>query len=132
MFAGILMGMRQFRDKVNGGFGSFGDLYKVGIMMVLVIAAISTVYFIIFLQLTPGFIDRIRQQAQADMVNRGMSSDQIDMAMKMTEKFTTPTLMIIFGFIGNLFFGAILGLLAAGISSKAKPFTEQDNITLPS
>jgi hypothetical protein len=131
MFAGILVGIRQFRDKVNGGFGSFGELYKVGILMVLLIAVFSTLYFFVYLQVNPGFIDKIRTQAQADMVNKGMTSDQMEMGMKMMEKFTTPIAMLIFGLLGNIFFGAILGLLAAGISSKAKPFIEEDNNSLP-
>ncbi|HTA83518.1 MAG TPA: DUF4199 domain-containing protein [Bacteroidia bacterium] len=131
MFVGLLIGMRQFRDKVNGGYASFGELYKVGILMVLIIAVFSTLYFFIYLQVNPGFIDRIREQAQADMVNKGMTPEQMEMGVKMMDKFTSPTAMVIFGLLGNLFFGAIVGLLAAGISSKAKPFTEGDNNSLP-
>jgi len=129
MFGGLLMGMIQFRNKVNGGFGTFGDMYKVGMLITVVITLVSAVYFMIFLQLTPGFIDKIREQAQADMVNKGLSNEQIQMSMKYMATFTSPLLMSIFGILGNLFFGAILGLLAAAISAKPKPFMEEGNNT---
>ncbi len=131
LFIGMLIGIIQYR-KANGGYGSFGELYKTGILITLVVAVVSTIYFIIFLQVTPGFIDKIREQAQANMVNQGLTSEQMEMGMKMMNKFTSPAMMIIFGLLGNLFFGAILGLLAAGITAKPKPFMEEDNNTLPS
>ena len=131
MFGGLVMGMLQFRNKVNGGFGSFGDLYKIGMLMTVVIAVVSTVYFMVFLQLTPGYMDKIREQAQANMVNQGLSAEQIQMSMKMMSAFTSPIAMGIFGLLGNLFFGAILGLLAAAITAKKKPFMEEGNNTLP-
>jgi len=58
-----------------------------------------------------------------------MSSEQIEMAMKYTKMFMTPVMMMIFGFLGNTIVGAIVGLLAAGITAKAKPFMQEDNNT---
>jgi hypothetical protein len=131
MIVGLVVGMLQYR-KANGGYGSFGTQYKAGILMVLVIAALTTIYFMVFLQMTPDFMDKAMDQARTDMVNKGMSSEQIEMGMKYAKMFTTPTMMVVFGFIGNLIVGAILGLLAAGITAKAKPLTAEDNNTLPS
>ena len=131
MFAGMLIGVIQYR-KANGGYGSFGQLYKVAILITLIVAVISTIYLIVFMQVNPGFMDKIREQAQADMVNKGYSAEQIEMGMKMMNTFLSPGAMIIYGLLGNLFFGALLGLLAAGISVKPKPFNEEDNNTLPS
>ena len=130
MFGGLVLAMRQFRDKVNGGFASFGQQYTVGILMILVMSVLTTVYFIVFLQLTPDFVTKTMEQSQADMVNKGMSSDQIAMAMKYTKMFMSPGIMAAFGFLGNAIVGAILGLLAAAITAKAKPFMEDDNNTV--
>lgn len=131
MFGGMVMAMIQFRDKVNGGYATFGEQYTVGILMVLIMAVITTVYFMIFLQLTPDFVTKSMDQAQADMVNKGMSSDQIEMAMKYSKMFMSPAIMAIFGLLGNGIVGAILGLLAAAITSKAKPFMEEENNITP-
>src|ERR1700733_6628394 len=59
MLGGMIMAMRQFRDKVNGGYASFGEQYKIGILMVLIISAITTIYFLIFLQLSSDFITKM-------------------------------------------------------------------------
>ncbi len=127
MIGGMIMAMRQFRDKVNGGYASFGDQYKIGILMVLIISVITTIYFLIFMQLSPDFISKMIEQSQANMVNKGMSSEQIEMAMKYTKMFMTPAMMMIFSLIGNIIIGAIVGLLAAAITSKPKPFMEDNN-----
>jgi hypothetical protein len=132
MLGGLIMGMMQYRNKVNGGYAKFGELYKVGMFMTLILAVLSVVHLVIYLQINPGLIDTIRAQAEANMVNKGMTPEQIKMGMHYTEKFTTPSMMIIFGFIGNIFGGAILGLLAAGISARQKPVMEEDNNILPS
>jgi hypothetical protein len=132
LFAGMVVGAVQYRNKANGGYGSFGELYKVSILITLIVSAISTVYFIIFMQLTPAFMDRIREQADANMVNKGMTAEQIQMAHQMMQTMMSPTAMVLYSLFGNLLVGAILGLLAAGILIKPKPFMEEDNNTLPS
>ncbi|HTB06020.1 MAG TPA: DUF4199 domain-containing protein [Bacteroidia bacterium] len=132
LLGGLIGGMMQFRNKVNGGYATFGELYKVGMLMTLILSVITVAHLLIYMQINPGFIDKILDQARVNMVNKGMTDDQIKMGMHYTQMFTTPLMMSIFGFIGNIIGGAILGLLAAGILAKQKPFMEEDNNTLPS
>lgn len=132
MFIGIVIGMIQCRNKVNGGFGSFGEQFKIGLLITLMVTGLNTIYLIVFLQLTPGFIDKIKQQAEANMINKGLTTEQMQMGMKMMEKFTTPAMMVVFGLIGTIFFGVILTLIAAAITNKPKPFMEEDNNAMPS
>jgi Protein of unknown function (DUF4199) len=126
MFAGLLVGTLQYR-KANGGYLSFGEGYKAGILMTLIIAVISTISLAIFLQTHPGFMDKILAQTQAMYVNKGMSSDQIETAMSYARKFTSPAVMTLFGFIGGILTGAIVSLLSAGISIRKKPLIDEDN-----
>jgi hypothetical protein len=42
----VFVGIRNYRDKYNGGVISFGKAFKIGIMMVLIA---STIYFIAWL-----------------------------------------------------------------------------------
>jgi hypothetical protein len=126
-FAGLLVGTLQYRNKANGGYVSFGEAYKVGILMTLIIAVLGTINFLVFLQIHPDFPGKILEQSRIDMVNKGMSSDQIEMGLKYASKFMTPQMMIIFGLIGQTIGGAILSLLSAGISAKPKPLIQDDN-----
>lgn len=125
IFGGLLAGTLQFRNKVNGGYVTFGEAYVVGILITLIIAAISTVNLAIFLQTHPGFQEKVIEQTRIQMVNKGMTQDQIDMALTYTRKFTTPTIMTIFGFIGGVMGGAVMALLSSGISVKKKPMFEE-------
>ncbi len=126
-FGGLLVGTLQYRNKANGGYVSFGEAYKVGILMTLIITVLGTINFLIFLQMHPDFPAKILEQSRVDMVNRGMTTDQIDMGLKYASKFMTPQMMIIFGLFGQIIGGAILSLLSAGISTKKKPLIDDDN-----
>ena len=42
-----------------------------------------------------------------------MSDEQIDQALTMTEKFTSPAMMGIWGFVGNLVVSTIFSLIIA-------------------
>jgi len=127
-FAGLLVGTLQYRNKANGGYISFGEAYKVGILMSLIFAALSTINFVIFLQVHPEFPDKILEQSRIDMVNKGMTSDQMELGLKYARKFLSPGIMVVFGLVGQIIGGAILSLLSAGISSKPKPpMMDDDN-----
>jgi len=129
IFAGLLVGTLQYR-KANEGYLSFGEGYKAGFFMTLVITVISCISLAIFLQMHPDFADKIIAQSRAQMINRGMTSDQIDMSMSYARKFMSPTFMLLFAFIGSIISGAIMSLLSAGISIRNRPpFTEEDNNT---
>lgn len=129
IFGGLLVGTLQYRNKANGGYVTFGEAYKVGILMTLIIGVISTINLAIFLQMHPEFQQKIIEQTRVQMVNRGMTQDQIEMALTYTRKFTTPPIMMIFGFVGCLIGGAIMALLSSGISVKKKPPFEESDAT---
>jgi len=126
MVGGLAMGMIEFRNKVNGGFATFGKQFGLGMLMTLIIAAISTIYFEVLVASTP-YMDNMLAQSQAEMVNKGMSSEQIEMGMKYAKMFMSPVLMGVFGLIGNAIMGAIASLIAAAITSKAAPIGGDNN-----
>ncbi|HSY77885.1 MAG TPA: DUF4199 domain-containing protein [Bacteroidia bacterium] len=127
VFGGLLVGMLQFRNKVNGGFGTFGQLYSVGMLITVVLAIVSTLYFVILITSSPAFMEEVKAEGQAAIINMHMPDDQTEIAIKWNEKMTTPAIMIVGSVVGNLIMGALLGLLAAAISAKKKPFMEEDN-----
>ncbi|MTI21229.1 DUF4199 domain-containing protein, partial [Fulvivirga sp. RKSG066] len=58
------------------------------------------------------------------MQESGMSDDQIDQAMSMTETFTSPELMAVFGILGGLFFGFIISLIISAFTKNSNPELE--------
>lgn len=115
----IIVGMIQFK-KANNGFMSFGQALKVGVG----ISLIGGVIAIIFGQILMNFID-------PDMMNKAMEfqkaklmdgtalkPDQIEAQLKMQEKFTTPSMMILVGLLTSVISGFIYSLIPALVLKK--------------
>jgi hypothetical protein len=129
VFGGLLVGTLQYR-KANDGFASFGECYKAGILMTLIISVLGTAGFAFFLFGHPDFVSHLIEQQRAAYVNRGMTSDQIDKAMSMAKNFMTPPVLIVFSFIGEIITGAIMSLLSSGIVARKKPLVHEEEVTI--
>lgn len=127
LFLGLFIGTMQVRNKANGGYLTFGEGFKTGFLMVLVIMVITTIATIINLQMHPDYIDKILAQARDNMINKGYSEDQIEMGMKYTKMWTTPTMILVFTVVGSLLGGAIFSLITAGLNTKKKPIFDDAN-----
>ncbi len=77
IFRVIHSGTMKVRDKANGGYISYGQGFKVGFLITLIIAGISVIAFIIDMQIHPGLIDKIREHAQDRLVNKGSTNSQV-------------------------------------------------------
>lgn len=53
--------------------------------------------------------------------NANLSEEQIETALSYTAKFTTPVMMMVWGFITYIVISAIIGLLAAIFIKKEDP-----------
>jgi len=127
LFLGLFIGTMQFRNKVNGGYLTFGEGFKTGFLMVLIITLLTVIATTIQLQLHPDFIDKILAQSRDNMINKGMTDEQIEMGMKYTKMFTSAPMIIIFTILGSLFGGAIFSLITAGLCSRRKPLFDEAN-----
>jgi len=116
MAAGIFWAMISIRDKQLGGFMSYGKAFGSGFWTVLfasVLTAIFTYFYVIYID--TGMIDEILLKAEESMLegNPNMSDEQLDQALAMTEKFTSPVMISVWAFIANVIFGTILSLIIA-------------------
>jgi hypothetical protein len=127
MFSGLFVGTMQYRDKANGGYLTFGEGFKAGFFMVLIVTLLAITATLVDMQMHPDFIDKVLDQARTNMINKGLPADQIDISMEYVKKFTTPVWIVASVVILELFFGAILSLITAAISIKKKPMFEDAN-----
>lgn len=129
LFLGVFIGTMQYRDKANGGYLSFGQGFKAGFFMAGIITILSTIAMMVDLQLHPEIIDKMLSQSRDNMINKGMSEDQIETALKYTKMFTTPFMMVLWTLVGGAFFSAILSLITAGLCTRNKPIFDDTNET---
>lgn len=114
LIAGLYLGIKDFRDKSRGGFLSYGGALGAGVVISIYVAVITAIFTILLYQvIDPGLIEKVKAVAEDRLVNRGMSDEQIEMAMKVSGKFMNPVFMAINALIGSVFIGTIISLFLA-------------------
>jgi hypothetical protein len=124
LLLGVVMALREFKS-LNNGYMSFSEGLGVGTLMSAVTGLLGSIFSFIY----TNFIDTTIMQQMSDlqreqMESRGLSSEQIDQAMEMAAKFTSPSIIFLFGIIGYVFFGFIFSLIVSAIVKHSKPEME--------
>lgn len=118
----IIIGIKQFKNN-NGGFMSWGQGLKIGMGIVMVSAVITVIYTLLLTNVIDTNLQAqgmaIQEQAWID---QGLTSDQIENAKGMAEKFQSP--VIISSVI--LIFAAIIGFIVSAITSAIMKKSEEE------
>ncbi|HJS53879.1 MAG TPA: DUF4199 domain-containing protein, partial [Chitinophagaceae bacterium] len=78
-FSLVYVGIRNYRDKYNGGVISFGQAFKTGIMMVLIASTIYVVAWLIdYFFFIPDFMEKFSAQELDNLKESGASQIEID------------------------------------------------------
>ncbi len=118
---GIFLAMKEFKE-INSFSLKFGE----GVNLGALVSAVAGIIASIFTYIYTHFVDTTIMQQMSDlqreeMEARGLSGEQIEQAMQMVSKFTTPGLVFLFGVLFYLFFGVIFSLILAAILKKNPP-----------
>lgn len=109
----ITLGLRQYRDQVNGGVLTF----KEGFMWTLGYAVLGAVLgallaYVFYSFIAPNFFDEMRVGMEAMFENMGMSDEQIEEALDAQAGSMSVsgvlTNQLLFGVIGSLVLGSIV------------------------
>ena len=78
-FSLVYVGIRNYRDKYNGGVISFGKAFKIGIMIVLIASTIYVVAWLIdYFFFIPDFMEKFSAQELDKLKASGASQIEID------------------------------------------------------
>ena len=117
----MFLAHKNYKDNGNG-FMSYSQGMGIVFWMTLFSTVISSVFTYIYTKfIDSSFIQKILENQEEAMLNRGMSSEQVEQAMRMTEKFMTPEMMFVFGLIGGFVILIICGLIVTLFTKKANP-----------
>ena len=87
-FSMVFVGIRNYRDKFNGGVISFGKAFKTGIMIVLVASTIYVIAWQIdYFFFIPDFLDKYSAHMIAELKASGASQTEIDIQTKEMASF---------------------------------------------
>ena len=82
-FSLVYVGIRNYRDKYNGGVISFGKSFKIGIMIVLIASSIYVVAWLIdYFFFIPDFMEKFSAQELDKLKTSGVSQIEIDKQTK--------------------------------------------------
>jgi hypothetical protein len=107
--------LKSYRDNYLHGQISYGQAVGAGVIMYLYSVILTSVFtYILYTIIDPGLVAKQLAMAEQAMRARGnMTESQIDTAMKFTEKFMKPGIMVISGIFIGMIFGTIISLIVS-------------------
>ncbi|MDI5898338.1 DUF4199 domain-containing protein [Flavobacterium yafengii] len=119
----IYIGCNHYKNKINGGYISFGQCLKVGVSIALVAAIIYAGFSVIFNLIFPEFIDEMVAISKTAMLkeNPEMTSEQLEMGLSMMKKFSNPLIVFPVTLAMYSFLGLIYSLIIGAVVKNNKP-----------
>ncbi len=119
LIIGIAYSTKVYRDKVLDGTMSFGKGFLFGWLVAVVASMLSVFWGLIMMNvIDPELMDRGLQFAEEKLLERGMSDNQIQMALEMQKKMMSGATGYIIGFVVYAIIGAIISLITAAVYKK--------------
>ena len=120
--AAMVMGMKEFRS-LNQGFMTYGQGVGIGTLMSAISGFLSSVYTYIYnIFIDPTLRQQVLDKVRDDLESKGMDDTQIEAALEMTQKFSTPGITFFVGILMSIIMGFIFSLIISAIFKKDKPF----------
>ena len=116
LFGGLYWAIISYRKKLPGEFMSYGQALLTGFLTGLfasILTAVFTYIYVVYIDTT--LIDHVIAQAEEKILESqpDISDEDLDRALSMTEVFTSPGMMALFSFIGNVILSTLFSLIIA-------------------
>lgn len=122
-FIFIFVGIKNYRDKYNGGKVTFWDGFKIGFFIALIASCVYTlVWMLEFHFLMPDFMEKFAAKAISDIKASGLSATEMQSKIakmeEMRENYKNPFFRMLYTLSEILPLGIIMALLAALIMKR--------------
>lgn len=106
----------------KAGFISFKEAFTASFFSALLMCLINSIFsYVYFKYINPELIPYILEKTQENMVNGGMSDEQMEIGLSWQRKIMTPFWMSFFGSLVVLIVNALIALIMAAIMKKENP-----------
>ena len=117
----IFLAHKYYKDN-GSGFMAYGQGIGIAFWMALIGSLISSIFSYVYMKFVDaGFIDKMKEMQVEQFQERGMSDEQIDQAMKFSEMFMNPEVMLVMGIVGGIVSLVIVALLVTIFTQKKSP-----------
>lgn len=118
---GIIWAHKTYKETGNG-YMSYGQGLGLGMIVAGVAGLISSLFTYFYLKfIDDSMLGEILNQSRIALEEQGMDDEQIEQALAMTQKFTTPEMLMVWGLLGALLTGLIFGLVISAFTKKNNP-----------
>lgn len=124
----IILGVKAYKSE-NAGYLSIGESLKIGVGIALIGGIFSALWMLILMNfLEPEYISQMADLQREAMMeqNPNMTDQQLDTAMEMAAKFSSPWISMAIIIVVNMFFGLIISLIAGLVMKKENPYTASE------
>jgi len=123
IFAAVLViAVKYHRDQELGGYITFGRSFGLSMLTVLIMAVLGAIFTYVYMAfIDPSMADQMLEMTREQYESMGMSEEQIEQSLSMAKTFMQPHWAALMGILGNLFFGAIVGLIISAVMKKNPP-----------
>ena len=124
LIVGMVMAHKAFKDG-GDGFMRLGQGLGIGTLISAVSGGISMIFSYLYIKFIDDSMMQLIQDKQIEaMEKQGMDDAQIDQAMEMAEKFSSPEIIFGIALIAFIFFGFIISLIVSLFTKKDNPALE--------
>ena len=128
-FLMIFVGVKTYRDTVAGGKVTFGQAFKVGLLIMLVASACYVVTWeFIYYTISPDYLDKYASYSIEKLKQSGASAEAVAAKTQEMAKFKVmyqnPLVNIAFTLLEPLPVGLLFTLVAAAVLSRKRPALE--------
>ena len=119
---GIYLAHQNYKSQ-NGGFMSYGQGLGIGVLLSTFSSLLTTAFNYVYRTIIdPEMSGRMMETVRAKMEAAGnMTDEQIDAAIKMSEKFSSGPISIVFGVLVTVFTGFLISLIISAFTKHAQP-----------
>ena len=127
ILVGIVIGTKSYRDNTLGGVISYSKALGAGTLIIFFSSIILAFYtYLFFTVIDPDAVEKIFELSEEKMIEKGMPDEQIEIAIEMTRKFTTPLLISVMIIFSITFWGFVFSLITSIFLKKAGDPFESD------
>ncbi|MCX2742192.1 DUF4199 domain-containing protein [Pontibacter anaerobius] len=121
LIGGIAVAMKNFKAE-NHGFISYGQGLGIGAIVSVIYGLLSGTFSWLYMEFVdPEYMNRIMEKQRVEMLQQGMTDEQIDAGMAIAENFQGPVAIILGSAVVTLIIGFILSLIISAIMKNSRP-----------
>ncbi len=110
----VFYGAKSYRDNNLNGYITYGRALGISMIIVLIASVINAVYFYIHATIVDTeYFTKLIIATEEELLGKGMSDDQIEMAISMQQKMMKPAIMSLLSIFSIGFWGFIFSLITS-------------------